>query len=118
MLKLKDTDYLHRNDKQYSFLETASLKELSSTIIIYRPCLVQHLDFDSILFCKTFGKTYEKRRTPYFIDYINQLGISYEESKNHRYELQQLMNNHLKYLEEEYHKENSSEFFYPQEIIN
>lgn len=43
---------------------------------IYRPCLVQHIDNGSlmgnhVMFC---------RRSPYFIDYLDELGMTYEEA--------------------------------------
>lgn len=47
-------------------------REHGLKIIQYRPCLVQHLDNSSLV-----GNQYRCRRTPYFIDYLNELGINY-----------------------------------------
>ncbi len=51
--------------------------KLSKTLHIqYRPCLVQHLDNGSLMNhnCKF------SRRSPYFVDYLEELGISYEDA--------------------------------------
>ena len=68
------TDY---KKNMYSLIEFQALKQLGIKVLQYRPCLVQHLDTDTLLFDKTFGQ----RRTPYFLDYLNQLGITYEEAR-------------------------------------
>lgn len=43
----------------------------------YRPCLVQHLGFDTLIHKKVYNF-----RTPYFIDYLDELDISYEDAKS------------------------------------
>lgn len=42
----------------------------------YRPCLVQHIDDRSLI----GNNLRNDRRTPYFIDYLDDLGITYEEA--------------------------------------
>lgn len=73
------------NLKKYS---TGSEKEQSDLLVArilgsshirflsYRPCLVQHLAFDTLIHDKVY-----KFRTPYFIDYLEDLGITYEEAR-------------------------------------
>lgn len=61
---------------QYDVLENNALKELGITHIQYRPCLVQHLDKDSLV--GNYANGY--RRTPYFIDYLKELNIDYKEA--------------------------------------
>lgn len=59
---------------QYDVLECNALNRLGLSHVQYRPCLVQHLDNDSLV-----GNTYGGfRRTPYFIDYLDELAINYE----------------------------------------
>ena len=50
-------------------------KEYDLKIMQYRPCLVQHLDNNSLV-----GNLYGFRHTFYFIDYLTELGITYEEA--------------------------------------
>lgn len=63
---------------QYDILENNALRELGLTHMQYRPCLVQHLDNDSLI--GNVAKGY--RRTPYFIDYLTELNIGYDEAFN------------------------------------
>ena len=61
-------------------VEDVALKNLNETHIKYRPCLVQHLNFDSLLGHKI---EYYKLRTPFFIDYLDELKLNYNKlSKN------------------------------------
>lgn len=60
----------------YDVIEDWAFKKLEIIYLIHRPCLVQHNDFKSII---QNGK-YLKRTTPYFIDYLEELGISYEDA--------------------------------------
>ncbi len=62
--------------------------ELNILSITYRPCLVQHIDKGSLM----NHNRPSSRRTPYFIDYLDELGITYEEANEHKKELIQLMN--------------------------
>ena len=63
----------------YSLLESAALKQLGWTLIQYRPHLVQHKDLDTTLFLYTT----HFRRSLYFLDYLTELGITYEEAPKH-----------------------------------
>lgn len=60
----------------YDVLENFALINLKIPHLQYRPCLVQHIDDNSL---QSF-KYLEPRRSPYFIDYLDELGISYEEA--------------------------------------
>jgi len=57
-------------------VENIALSNLKITNYIYRPCLVQHLDYKSLV-----GNYAGKRFTPFFIDYLEELGITYEEAE-------------------------------------
>lgn len=63
----------------YSLLESTALKQLGWTLIQYRPHLVQHKDLDTTLFLYTT----HFRRSLYFLDYLTELGITYEEVPKH-----------------------------------
>ena len=52
--------------------ENKALKRIGETHIQYRPCLVQHLNFDTML-----NHEVETLRTPFFIDYLDELNIDY-----------------------------------------
>lgn len=54
--------------------ECIALKRMNETHIQYRPCLVQHLNFDSLL---NHTVEYHGLRTPFFIDYLDKLNIDY-----------------------------------------
>lgn len=71
--------------------ESKALKNLGVKHIQYRPCLVQHLNFDSLLNHKTEDRGL---RTPYFIDYLDELGFNYDK----------LNFMHLKPLNDKMHK--------------
>ena len=64
---------------QYDVLESMALKNMELKHIQYRPCLVQHLDFKSLV-----GNRDNYRITPYFVDYLEDLNIQYEEAKLHK----------------------------------
>jgi hypothetical protein len=50
------------------------LKKLKKKYYRYRPCLVQHLDYKSAI-----GPRPNNRQSPYFIDDLEEKGISYED---------------------------------------
>lgn len=75
-------------DVQHDVVEGRALSLLRIPNIIYRPCLVQHLDKDSLI----QGHTDGRRCTPYFPNYLDELGISYEEAYKHKDKLISLMN--------------------------
>ncbi len=58
-------------------LENKALKELGVSHIKYRPCLVQHLNFSSLL-----GHKLEIHRTIFFIDYLDKLHLDYNNLSN------------------------------------
>lgn len=60
----------------YDLLMNKALVDLSISHIQYRPCLVQHIDIKSLLPFHHF----KPRRCVYFIDYLEELGISYEDA--------------------------------------
>ena len=73
------------------------LFKLGLTFFQYRPCLVQHLDTDSLM----GHKMRYPRRSPYFEDYLNDLNIPYKEANT--------VSNRLKlkeYMEEQFKKLN------------
>ena len=57
-------------------LEGAVLSKLRIRTCIPRPCLVQHIDKDTLIQKYKCGN----RRTPYFIDYLEELNIPYEDA--------------------------------------
>lgn len=77
---------------KYSYLESMALQKLNLTAIIYRPHLVQHLDLDTLLFEE---ETTHWRRSLFFIDYLKELNISYDEVNDHIDELTSIMNKHF-----------------------
>lgn len=76
-------------DPQYDILENNALKNLDLSHVQYRPCLVQHLDNNSLIGNDTNGY----RRTPYFIDYLEELNIDYSVafSKQNKQKLERLL---------------------------
>lgn len=70
------------------------------TIINYRPCLVQHIDNNSLI-----GNDIKvgHRRSPYFIDYLDELGIDYVGAHNpiNKQKLISLMNEKFKEIDKE-----------------
>ena len=68
-------DYL--NDKKVCPRLNAVMKSQDINIVQYRPCLVQHLDMDSLV-----ENSPHSRRTPYFIDYLKELDITYGDARD------------------------------------
>ena len=83
----------------YSQVESMALLNLKIPFIVYRPCLVQHNDFSSILQPTPTAR----RDTLWFLDYINELGVSYEEAytPENVMMLQKIREEHVKKLTEE-----------------
>lgn len=77
----------------YSLLEQKALKELDVKVVQYRPHLVQHLDTTTLLFD---NPPIGWRRSLYFIDYLKELGITYEEASSYRDKLIGTMRKHFK----------------------
>lgn len=76
--------------RQYDVLESSALKNLGMTHIVYRPCLVQHKDISSLMH-NGYGKW-----TVWFEDYINKLGITYEEAYSRKPDLVKLLEADIK----------------------
>lgn len=72
--------------------EDFALKEMNETHIQYRPCLVQHLNFDTML----KNHYIEKHRTPFFIDYLEKHHFDYNKITKMNYGiLLKEMNKHI-----------------------
>lgn len=65
--------YKTKKIKGYDVLEMVALQELGMTNYVYRPCLVQHMDRHSII----NGHDLVRRVSPFFKDYLDDLGIDY-----------------------------------------
>lgn len=76
MEEIKDQVSQKHERLQYDILESEALKNLGLTHVQYRPCLVQHLDGRSLI-----GNSSSGRMTVYFVDYLNELNITYEEAQ-------------------------------------
>lgn len=79
------------------------LLRLGLTFFQYRPCLVQHLDTDSLM-----GHKMEyPRRSPYFEDYLNDLNIPYGEANtaSNRAKLREYMEEQFKALKQRKERE-------------
>ncbi len=63
--------------KQYDTIEDIALKRLGIVHVDYRPCLVQHINKNSLIQLKALNNM----RTYYFKDYLDELGINYDDSK-------------------------------------
>lgn len=59
----------------YDTIEAWAFQDLHLSYYLHRPCLVQHKDIKSLI-----SKGNSKRITPYFIDYLEELNISYEDA--------------------------------------
>ena len=97
-LARKMREILEKNPKiRTDVCEDLALKELKETHVKYRPCLVQHLNFDSLLNNKVGSK-----RTPFFIDYLDELKLDYNNlSKNDIKKLEMKLYYHMvKYKQE------------------
>lgn len=73
------------------------------TIVNYRPCLVQHIDNNSLI---GNGIRVGQRRSPYFIDYLEELNIDYLDAHNpiNEQKLIDLMNEKFKDVDNEWKK--------------
>lgn len=80
--------------------ECIALERMNETHIQYRPCLVQHLNFDSLLGHKV---NHEGLRTIFFIDYLKELDIDYNNlTEEDRIKLRRKMKIHLLKKKKEY----------------
>lgn len=74
-------------------VENIALNKLGIENLVYRPCLVQHLDFKSLV-----GNVSRNRTSPFYIDYLDELNISYENAQifANRIKLYKLLVEHIK----------------------
>lgn len=88
----KMREILEKNPKlRTDECEDLALKELKETHIKYRPCLIQHLNFDTFL-----NNKIEIKRTPFFIDYLDKYNFDYNKiTRMHYAKLLNEMNNHI-----------------------
>lgn len=61
---------------QSDFLVSKVLEQHKIKFLVYRPCLVQHLSFDTLIHNKVC-----EARTDFFIDYLEDLNMTYEDAK-------------------------------------
>ena len=85
-------DIHYKNCPQYDILENRALFNLNIKHIKYRPCLVQHLDKDTLI----QHESHNPRRSPYFIDYLEKLEISYKEAYKYKDKLVEILNKKFK----------------------
>lgn len=64
--------------RQYDEIQSKALNQLGMRHLVYRPCLVQHVDGVSLIQDKTRQLT--KRETIYFVDYLEEAGIDYNDA--------------------------------------
>lgn len=69
----------HAHTYQYDRLESIAIKNQYMRVWVERPMPIQHIDDKEH---KTLIQTVElyERRTPFFIDYLNELGITYDDA--------------------------------------
>lgn len=94
MNNIKGTFFQNR---LWSIVENAALSNLGITHLQYRPCLIQHNDFNSIL--KSPGYL-ARRDTIYFKDYLDECNIDYKDAytSENRYKLNNCRLKHIQKL--------------------
>ena len=75
MMKIYIPEDNKKHRQRYGRLLGLSMIKLGIPHLIYRPCLVNHIDGNS-----TFDGGFYQRNTIYFKDYLDKLGISVEEA--------------------------------------
>lgn len=84
----------------YDTLLHIALKKLKISHIQYRPCLIQHIDKKSLITnrCKSYS-----RQTIYFIDYLDELGITYDaaNTEENKQKLEELKIKHIEMFKKE-----------------
>lgn len=66
---------LRKPYSQYDVLESNAMVALEILHVVYRPCLVQHIDNNTLI-----QKNHAPRRTIWFKDYLDELEIAYEDA--------------------------------------
>jgi len=84
---------LRKPYSQYDVLENLALRDLELLHVIYRPCLVQHIDNNTLI-----QSNHGYRRCIWFKDYLDELNIPYEKAwtKENKEKLTQLMREKFK----------------------
>ena len=75
MMKIYIPEEQSRFRQRYGRLLGVSLEKLGIPHLVYRPCLVNHIDGIS-----TYDGIFNQRNTIYFKDYLDKLGITMEEA--------------------------------------
>lgn len=75
MMKIYIPEEQSRFRQRYGRLLGVSLEKLGIPHLVYRPCLVNHIDGIS-----TYDDVFNQRNTIYFKDYLDKLGITMEEA--------------------------------------
>lgn len=78
---------LRKQNDQYDLLERKAMNFKNIPYVNYRPTLVQHIDFDSLI----QNRVTHNRRTKYFKDYLDELGISINEAYKYKSELRKIL---------------------------
>ena len=86
-LLAKTMRQLRQPYNQYDTLENKALRELVLPHVVYRPCLVQHIDNNTLI----QASTNNRRRTLYFKDYLDELGIDYLVAYKYKSELAKML---------------------------
>ena len=84
--------YTQYPDVPHDELEGQALLSLGIKTYLPRPCLIQHIDLGSLI----QPRILTPRRTPFFIDYLDELGIPYEDAYKYKQELLNLMKEKFK----------------------
>ena len=75
---------------QYDTLENKAMRALNLPHVRYRPSLVQHLDYNTLI-----QKVSSNRRTIYYIDYLKKLKIDMNSAYLFTEELTEIMHQHI-----------------------
>ena len=79
----------------YDVLQNRAMTNLSIPYVIWRPCPVQHLDLDTLI----SESTSHRRRTRFFKDYLDELGITMEEAYLYFYQLDKILKREFEQLD-------------------
>ena len=90
-----EMEKLYKTDRfGYAIIEDEAIQKLNLVYVIYRPCLIQHIGKFSLL----KGKERYLRQTIYFSDYLDELGITYDEAYKYKDDLVKLLEERNKSL--------------------
>lgn len=90
----EEMERIRKPYNQYDTLENLAMYNLNIPSARYRPCLVQHIDHDTLI-----QKDPSRRRSPYFIDYLDELHIDYNEAYKYKEKLTELMKSKFKEID-------------------